>query len=96
MQRHMVRYIRVTHCAEKYGVVGLQALQPVLRHHRASLAVEVGAPWQVGKLEFQVATGSRHSVQGLLPFSDDLRPNSISCDNCYGIQRQIKPPGSSG
>ena len=81
----MVRYVRVADGTEEDGIMGVKALKAVLGHHRASFAVEVGAPREVGKVEIEAAAGRGNGVEDFLSFRNDFGAYAVTGDDGYGV-----------
>ena len=84
----VVGYVGVADGTEQDGVVGVEALQAVVGHHGAGLAVEVGAPREVGEMETEVAAGGGEGFEDFLAFGDDFGADTVAGDDCYGVGGQ--------
>ena len=81
-QRNMVRNaVGVPHGTEVDGVIGLQCLQGIVRHHTAVFVVVVAAPWKSLEGKLQARYHLLRRAEHLESFRHDFLTDAIARDH---------------
>src|ERR1051325_6935798 len=75
----MIRHAGITDGAEKYGIIGPQLIEPILRHHATGLGVGLAAPVESAPLKRETIA-ARRRFQRLDAFRYDLAPDTVAGD----------------
>ena len=85
-QRDVVGHVRRAGGAEQDGVVFLDLVAAVLRHHDAVLLVVFGPPVEMIDLELEIAVALGQRVQHLDACGNDFGADPVARDGCYGVR----------
>ena len=81
-QGDMIRYIRRANSTEKDGIMHLQLLQPIFRHHFAMRLVVIRPPVICPKIEGIAAITRRQRIKNGDTGLDHFRTDTVSRDGC--------------